>query len=146
MNNEDKIAELIRQAQEIVDNEEEPKKERVSRYVRGIKRFIQDKGIVHGEVKVPVYRLVHEYFKWDGAQGRKASPRELGRVFSVYFKKHKTGKYRYYLLNEFCDMSKDAMKESKEYYKKYFLKRARKDEKPNKEEVHQSEPESGVKT
>ena len=133
----DRLDELIRLAQEASKEPEEKSTVRRSRFARAVKRFLAEKGIKDGDVKVPVYKLVHEYYKWEGISGKKASPRELGRILTPYFRKHKTGKYRYYLLNEFCDMSKESLKESKAYYKQYFLRKTKRktDDKEKKNDV-----------
>lgn len=145
----DKLEELIKLAQDAIDEDKETPKaaDRRSRYTRAVKRFIIEKGIKDGEVRVPVYKMVHEYYKWEGVSGRKASPRELGRILAKYFKRHKTGTYRYYMLNAFCDMSKEELKASKEYYKQYFLKRKQRNGKKKNEKttkVQQSEHQTNL--
>ena len=146
----DKLEELIRRAQELTeeDKEEKPKaRDRRSRYTTSVKRFLRERNITSGNIKVPVYKLVHEYNKWEKGSSNKASPKELGRIISHYFKKHRSGAYRYYLLNEFCDMSREEMLKSKEYYRMYFLRRkTRNVRKKKKQEVQQVESSTNIET
>lgn len=114
---------------------------RQSRYQNQIERFIQEKAIKAGDRRVPVHRIFYEYYmNWDGVKNsvHKSSAEELGRIFSKHFPKHRSGAYRYYMLNEFCDLTRPKMKESKKWYDKFYNKR-KKAKRQGKVSEHKSE-------
>jgi hypothetical protein len=110
-----------------------------SKYHKNVLTFIRKRNIKSGNVRIPVYRLIYAYYHEDKLKSKfKASNVEFGRVLSLYFDKCRSGKYRYYMLNSFCDMSKETMEKAKKYYKSYHLKKGRRCQKKKVEEVEQS--------
>lgn len=86
-----------------------------------ILKFIKKKNVKAGSTRVPVYKLYYEYYYWTGyRRWLKLDPIEFGRQISKFFDKTRSGAYRYYLLEvpEF-DMSKEALKIAKRFYKKH---------------------------
>ena len=103
------------------DKKELPSK---SKYSKVVLRFIRKYDIRPGKVRVPIYKIVYEFYKWQGAAyNEKCSATELGRQFTKHFDKTRSGKYRYYLLNECFNMDKKELKRAKDYYKKWRLKK-----------------------
>lgn len=103
---------------------------RNSKYKKSVLRFISDKDIKPGDTRIPVHKLVFEYYKWTNKNNHnRASNVELGRIMSTMFDTVRSGAARYYLLEPFCDLSKESLAESKKYYKANHLAR-----KPNAKE------------
>ena len=99
-----------------------------------ILKFIKNKQIKAGSTRVPVYKLFYEYYYWTGyRRWLKLNPIEFGKQMSKYFDKTRSGLYRYYLLEvpEF-DMSKEALKVAKKFYKKHNGNRKRRKESKEK--------------
>ena len=102
-----------------------------SRYEKVVLRFIRKYDIRSGTNRVPIYKIMYEFYKWTGAaHHEKCSAVELGRQFSRYFDKTRSGLYRYYLLSNCFNMDKAELKRAKEYYHKWQLKKP-KDKKPS---------------
>lgn len=95
-----------------------------SKYYNDVVKYIKKNQIRSGEIRIPVYRLMYSYYVENATHSSlKASRIEFGRIMSKFFKTSRSGKYRYYLLEPFCDMSKETMKKAKKYYRKYHLLR-----------------------
>jgi len=121
------VEDLISIAENGEDDSSPSSNEHKSKYHDSILRFIKEYGIKSGKVRIPVYRLIYAYYvEFYGHQYYKASKIEFGRLFSKYFETSRSGAYRYYLLEPFCDMSKETMKKAKEYYRRYHLSKDRK--------------------
>jgi len=71
-----------------------------------IMAFIRKYTIQPGEKRIPSYKIYHEYFVvWSGRRKiEKLGRSAFFRVFSKYFKQVRTGRQRYYLLNDCFDM------------------------------------------
>ena len=78
-----------------------------------------------------MYKLFYEYYYWTGfRRANKLDPIQLGKQLSKYFDKTRSGMYRYYLLDvPNFDMSKEAMKRARKFYKTHYGKKRRKKEK-----------------
>jgi len=71
--------------------------------------FIRTFMIQPGEIRVPTYKIYHEYFvKWTGRRRMdKLGRHSFFKVFKKYFKLVRWGYQRYYLLNNCFDLSNE---------------------------------------
>lgn len=119
------LEELIELA--IQEDKATKKRKLNSRQNRAILRFIQKFGIGRGNIRVPTCHITRRYNTWANANDYKRYTNiEIGRVFSQYFKKGKSGKYSYYWLNTNLDGNKSEYKLSKSYYQTYVKKKTNK--------------------
>lgn len=116
------LEELIELA--IQEDKKTKKRKLNSRQNRAVLRFIQKFSIGRGNIRVPTCHITRRYNTWANANDY---PRytniEIGRVFSQYFTKGKSGKYGYYYLNTDLDGNKKEFKLSKSYYHTYVKKK-----------------------
>lgn len=123
------------------------KTKKQSKHYKQLCRFIKECNITSGTIRVPIYRMVHEYHKWAEKHDTKPTPYELSKVMREHFKFVRSGAGRYFLVNDFCDMSIKARKSSKTFYKRYVLNKREKNEKKKDETCEsQSEIKSTVQT
>lgn len=96
------------------------KKLRKSKYRNNVVKFLGEKGIKSGKVKVPTHRLFYEYrvnFQKDN-RALKASSVEFSRILADYFDKYRDGRQRYFLINDVLDMSEEVMEKSRKLIKR----------------------------
>lgn len=135
----EELLKIVNSGDESILEDEAPRKP--TGYHRVALRFIKAKKIAPGPIRVPIYKIMYEFYKWDGAAyGEKCSATELGRHFTKYFDRERSGKYRYYMLNNCFDMSKEAMKKAKRYYRKWHLARKRNEKVRQKEKTSNIQP------
>lgn len=87
--------------------------------------FIKKYNISAGQTRVPMYKIYYEYYYWSGLKRtKKIDPIQLGKQLTKYFDKTRSGMYRYYLLDvPNFDMSKEALKKAKKFYKIHYGKK-----------------------
>lgn len=118
-------------------------KQKKSKHYNQICKFIFEKKLARGSVRVPIYKIVHEYHKWAEKHATKPTPYEIGKVFREFFEFKRSGANRAFMLNDFCDMSAKARKSSKTFYKRFVLNKRDKNE---KKEEQVCQPQSEVKS
>lgn len=93
------------------------KKEKKRKENETVLAFIRAKSITSGLVRVPTYKIFHEYQVMWTARNRNDKIGRTGffRIFSRYFEQIRTGKQRYYLLNDCFDMSEESMKRAENH-------------------------------
>jgi hypothetical protein len=86
-----------------------------------ILKFVQVHNIKHGNIRVPTYRIYYEYAKWIRGWSTlyKVGKNEFFRHFNKMFLQTRTGRQRYYLLNDCLDMSPETMERAKRHGKKW---------------------------
>lgn len=84
-----------------------------------IKKFINDNEIESGEVTIPTYLLFYVYKKLWQPDGVKINKIQFFREFNKVFKAKRTGRQRYYKLNNVgIHLKEEAKKHYDQYYKK----------------------------
>jgi len=86
---------------------------------KDVLKFIQKNGIIPGNYRVPTYVIYYQYMKWTRTTWYSFwGKEEFFRTFKKHFKQVRTGKQRYYLLNDALDLSDEAEKKAKLYDEK----------------------------
>jgi hypothetical protein len=100
-----------------------------------VNRFIQKFNIKAGNVRVP-NSVIHYYYrrKFSYPETAKVSRIELFRQFSKLYESRRTGKSRFYLLNEAISLDSSTLEEARNYEKKYQKRVIKKSK--SKEKVH----------
>ena len=87
---------------------------------KDVERFIKKLNIQPGENKVPTYVIYYTFTTWANENWtRKWRPTEFFRTFKKHFEQKRTGRQRYYMLNDALDLSPEFEKKANKYYQKW---------------------------
>ena len=119
MSNEVDINELLK----LLDSEETPIEKvkvedptSIRRQNKDVLNFIRKMEIDRGFKKYPSYLIYYHYAIWARVTGRKKfSSIEFFKTFKQLFTQKRTGKQRYYLINEKLEINDDLLEKAKKY-------------------------------
>lgn len=116
------LEELEKSPQKALVKRKKPKAQKKETRNRQVKRFVEELQIKPGVNKVPTYVIYYIYIiKFY----RKYNPTkcigktEFFRIFSEFFRPGRTGKGRFYYLNDFMEITPQFKRKAIEYDKKY---------------------------
>ena len=83
---------------------------------KDVLNFIKKNGILPGDTRVPTYAIYYHYSIWTRTNwARLWGKEEFFRTFRKHFTQVRTGRQRYYLLNDALDLSDELIKKAKKY-------------------------------
>lgn len=112
----DEILSILEEEQNSSSAKKEPKEYKRKENAT-VKRFIRKVGITAGNTRVPNYLIFHQYrqFMRTSTPNDAVGKTEFFRNFNRYFDQVRTGKQRYYKLNDALKMDENAHKLAKTY-------------------------------
>ena len=80
-------------------------------------KFIQTFSIAQGEIKYPNYVIFYHFRLWCSIKNyyQKIGLTEFFRTFNKYFNQVRTGRQRYYLLNDSLEMDDETLRKAKQH-------------------------------
>lgn len=108
--------------------EQKQKKPRRSENHRDVQRYIEAMKIETGTTAVPTYVIFYHYRSiYDGSHfNTKANKTVFFRTFGKRFPTYRKNKQRYYLINDFIQITDELLRVAKIYDKQHWQKKPRK--------------------
>lgn len=99
---------------EVPEVNRESTKKNINKYAY---KFIQAFDITIGDIKYPNFLIFYHFKKWTEKKGyrHKLGLTEFFRTFSKYFEQVRTGRQRYYLLNDALKMDDETLIKAKKH-------------------------------
>lgn len=83
-------------------------------------RFIRKTGLAPGENKVPTYVIYYQFVKWCNPTWTRVWKREeFFRTFKRHFELKRTGRQRYYMINDALNLTDEIYEKAKKYNQKW---------------------------
>lgn len=112
----------------IIEEDASPKKEdspqESKRQNKKVIRFIKEKEIKVGTVKIPTYIIYYHFAQW--CSGERPGKTEFFRTFSQFFEQKRNTKQRYYLLNDSLEIGYEIEQKANHFKSKRKTVRGKK--------------------
>jgi hypothetical protein len=119
----DNLQELL----DLIEGEETKGTEEVvipSKDNKEVIKFLKKTGLAPGENKVPTYIIYYAYREWAVANWVKVwKKEEFFRTFKRYFTQKRTGRQRYYLINDAIQLTEEYCEKAEKYRHGYYNKK-----------------------